>query len=75
LEEWPPKADGVVASLFPGEEFEVLFHLWGVVATTMTVRNLQKPFNHRGTETQRKARGTEGLSGFPAFDFLCVSVS
>jgi hypothetical protein len=41
----------------------------------MIVRNLQKPFNHRGTETQRKAGKEKALSGFPAFDFLCVSVS
>jgi hypothetical protein len=48
LEGWTPKADGVVASFplgafSPGGEFEVLFHLLEVVATTMTVRNFQKP--------------------------------
>jgi hypothetical protein len=39
-------------------------------------REPQKPktINHRGTETQRKARKAKVISGLPAFDFLCVSV-
>jgi hypothetical protein len=44
-----------------------------------------KTINHRGTETQRKAREAKAISGFPAFGFpafgflafgfLCASVS
>jgi hypothetical protein len=33
-----------------------------------------KTINHRDTEAQRKAREVKVLSGFLAFDFLCVSV-
>jgi hypothetical protein len=34
-----------------------------------------KAINHRGTETQRKAKEVETISGFLASDFLCASVS
>jgi hypothetical protein len=48
------------------------FHDAGGLTTENTESTEKgKTINHRGTETQRKAREKQGF----AFDFLCVSVS